>query len=197
MVRRRPALSTVLIIGAVYGAFSEGYDRLWTAHMLQNFAFPAIGGFQPIIWLSGVRITTMLLSAIAIESVRRRIDTTHHQSAARALFVIYAILGASVVSIGLADSFALVVLVSLSAALVRHMADPIYTAWVNQRLDPQVRATVISMSSQANALGQIAGGPGVGAIGTVWSLRAALVAAGLLLTPVLGLVRYTSEKHDG
>ncbi len=61
----------------------------------------------------------------------------------------------------------------------------------------QVRATVISMSSQSNALGQIAGGPGVGVIGTWWSLRAALVMAGLLLSPVLLLIRHTAIRHEG
>ncbi|MBL8055649.1 MAG: hypothetical protein JNK29_03070, partial [Anaerolineales bacterium] len=50
----------------------------------------------------------------------------------------------------------------------------------------EVRATVISMVGQSNALGQIGGGPGVGLIGRR-SLRAALVASGLLLTPILVL----------
>ena len=54
----------------------------------------------------------------------------------------------------------------------------------------------IQVSSQANALGQIAGGPAVGAIGTFWSLRAALLSSALLLTPVLGLIRYTARRHE-
>jgi DHA3 family tetracycline resistance protein-like MFS transporter len=58
-------------------------------------------------------------------------------------------------------------------------------AWVNQRLDSQVRATVISMSSQVDALGQIIGGPIVGAIGTLVSLRAALLSSAAILSPVL------------
>jgi len=42
----------------------------------------------------------------------------------------------------------------------------------------------------------MAGGPVVGAIGAFWSLRAALVAAGLMLSPVLLLVRYTAVRHE-
>lgn len=57
--------------------------------------------------------------------------------------------------------------------------------WLNLNLNPRVRATVLSLSGQANALGQFAGGPAVGAIGTVFSLRAALVVAGLLLSPAV------------
>ena len=35
---------------------------------------------------------------------------------------------------------------------------PLYTAWVNQRLNSQVRATILSMSSQVDACGQSRGG---------------------------------------
>jgi len=52
-----------------------------------------------------------------------------------------------------------------------------------------VRATVISMSSQVDAIGQIAGGPAVGWIGSAFSVQAALTVSGLLLTPVLPLYR--------
>jgi DHA3 family tetracycline resistance protein-like MFS transporter len=49
---------------------------------------------------------------------------------------------------------------------------------------------VISMRSQADALGQIAGGPIVGAVGNV-SLRAALAVSSVLLTPALWLYART------
>ena len=196
MVRRRPALLTILAIGAVFGAFSEGYDRLGTAHLLENFTFPAVGAFQPVVWLGALRIALLVLSTAAIEGVRRRLNTGYHLSVARAMFALYAVVAAGVLVFALAGSFALAVAATLVASVARRMSDPIWTAWVNQRLDPQVRATVISMSSQTNALGQIAVGPAVGAIGTLWSLRAALVASAALLAPVLALIRYTALNHE-
>ena len=51
----------------------------------------------------------------------------------------------------------------------------------------QVRVPVISMSGQVDAVGQIAGGPVVGWIGTRFSVRTALLASSLILTPVLAL----------
>ncbi len=80
---------------------------------------------------------------------------------------------------------ALAALVSVEP--LRRIRSPLYTAWVNQRLDPNVRATIISMSSQADALGQIVGGPILGLIATAVSLRAALVAAAVMLGPALAL----------
>jgi len=60
-----------------------------------------------------------------------------------------------------------------------------------------VRATVLSISSQANALGETGGGPVVGLIGTAFSLRAALVAAGVLLAPVVALYARTARQGEG
>jgi hypothetical protein len=50
------------------------------------------------------------------------------------------------------------------------------------------------MMGEVNALGQIAGGPPVGYIGTVFSLRAALTAVSIILSPVLLLFAYTTRK---
>jgi DHA3 family tetracycline resistance protein-like MFS transporter len=68
------------------------------------------------------------------------------------------------------------------------MNAPLATAWANQSLEPSVRATVFSMQSQADALGQIIGGPILGALATAFTLRAGLVGAGLILLPALFLL---------
>jgi hypothetical protein len=52
------------------------------------------------------------------------------------------------------------------------------------------------MSTQSNALGQIAGGPVVGAIGTVRSMRVALFVAGCALLPSLPLLARTLSKQS-
>jgi MFS transporter, DHA3 family, tetracycline resistance protein len=52
------------------------------------------------------------------------------------------------------------------------------------------------MSNQANAFGQIAGGPAIGAVGTFGGLRAALTFAGLVLSPAL-LLYARAIRHGG
>ena len=48
-----------------------------------------------------------------------------------------------------------------------------------------MRATVISMSSQVDALGQIAGGPLLGLAAQALGLQAGLLGSALLLSPAL------------
>jgi DHA3 family tetracycline resistance protein-like MFS transporter len=41
MVRRQRLLLALLGIGLFYGLYSEGFDRLWTPHLLESFALPS------------------------------------------------------------------------------------------------------------------------------------------------------------
>ena len=195
-IRRRPSLLTILSIGFIYGLYSEGLDRLWTKHILDNFAFPTLIELQPVVWIGLVRAVSMLLSVAAVEVVQRKVDTQSHSSIARALFFISAILIASLFGFALAGTLALALLFYWIIDVARDVIGPTYTAWVNQRLDSRVRATVISMSGQVDAIGQIAGGPVVGLIGNWLSVRAALIASSLILSPVLVLYRRAMRQDD-
>jgi DHA3 family tetracycline resistance protein-like MFS transporter len=59
---------------------------------------------------------------------------------------------------------------------------------VNQHTESSVRATVISMSSQIDALGQILGGPIVGAIGLALGIPVALTISAVILVTALPLL---------
>jgi MFS family permease len=72
--------------------------------------------------------------------------------------------------------------------LFRGVASPLFNTWITQSIDQRVRATVLSMVSQSDAIGQVAGGPVIGWIGTAISLRAALVTSAVLLMPAIPLV---------
>lgn len=184
MVQEKPMLSTILGIGLFYGIYSEGFDRLWTPFLL-TFTFPVIDGLTTVAWFGILRAGAILFGIAATEIARRRVDTSSEPSIRRAMFAISALMVTSLIAFTAAFNFAMAIAAYWAFSMLRQTTRPLYTAWVNQRLDPKVRATVISMSSQVDALGQIAGGPAVGVIGTVVSLRAALAASAALLSPVL------------
>jgi DHA3 family tetracycline resistance protein-like MFS transporter len=187
MVQRRPALKTILVIGLIYGLYSEGVDRLWTKHLLDNFTLPLAEALEPVVWIGVVRAVAMLLSVGSTEIVRRRINTDSPTSAARILLALTAFLVLSLVGFALAPTLVIALGAYWLVSAMRSAINPTYTAWVNQRLDPRVRATVLSMSGQVDAIGQVVGGPAVGSIGNLFSVRAALLASSLILTPSLAL----------
>jgi MFS transporter, DHA3 family, tetracycline resistance protein len=104
----------------------------------------------------------------------------------RTLFWLDAALLVSAVGVGLAGAFWLAVLAYFSARLMRSIAEPIFSTWLNRSVeDSSVRATVLSITNQADAVGQWTGGPAIGFVGSLLSIRAALVAGGMCMAPAL------------
>ncbi|MGD1991942.1 MAG: MFS transporter [Anaerolineae bacterium] len=200
LVGRQPLLLTVLGIGWFYGLYSEGFDRLWTPHLLENFSVPLVEGLDPVVWLGAVRGILLVICLAATEVARRRVDVSRSTPLARALMGNAAGIVLALVGFGLTRSFWLALVLYVAIGTLRSVRQPLHAAWFNQRIDdPQVRATMFSISGQVDAIGQIAGGPAVGAIGNR-SVRAALVTAALLLTPVLPLYTVAirrGERHLG
>ncbi|MGZ3585166.1 MAG: hypothetical protein ACXVCT_20680, partial [Ktedonobacterales bacterium] len=191
VVRQRPILLNILFIAAVFGMFSEGFDRLSTAHFLEDITLPTIGTLKPVVWFGMLSIGSVPLQLIASEIMRRRLDMSSHTAVARTLLAINMLLIVSICGFALAGNFPLAVAMFWSAGVLRNAHAPLYTAWLNQHIDSRVRATLISVSGQADALGQIAGGPLVGTIGLFASLRVALAVSGLILLPALPLFART------
>lgn len=193
MMRIRPALISILAIGFFYGVYSEGFDRLWVALMLDRFTFPL---FQPVVWFGMINMGELGFSAIALSIVKKRLDLAGNRALIRAL--IFASIGLTL-SLGLfAFSGRLWLAVALlwSIGILRHIIYPLHTAWINQKLDSRVRATVISMAGQVDAIGQIAGGPGVGVIARRISMPIGILTSSLLLTPVLALLGRQYKKNS-
>jgi DHA3 family tetracycline resistance protein-like MFS transporter len=191
LVRLRPVLLTILLISAVVGVNSESFDRLWTPHLLENFTFPVLGQLEPVVWFGIISAVGMLLTIGAAEIARRRVDTDSHQAVVRAMLGITGLFIVGMSFFALTTNFALAIVTLWIIDALRATLGPLYLAWVNQHVESKVRATVLSMSSQSNAIGQMVGGPAVGAVGVVTSLRVALVVGALLLTPAMALYART------
>ena len=193
--RRQPVLLVLLAIGLFYGLYSEGLDRLWTAHLLENFIPPFPAEIEPVVWIGGLNAFNSLLGMGVQELARRRVNLQRAERIARALLVFAAGIVLALVGFVLAKSFWLAVGLYVMISVLRGVTHPLQTAWINLRVDdPEVRATTFSVYSQVDAIGQIAGGPVVGWIGNA-SIRAALVIAGLVLAPVLPLYRLAQRSE--
>jgi DHA3 family tetracycline resistance protein-like MFS transporter len=187
LVRQSPLLVTVFAITACYGLASEGFERLWVAHFDVNLGFPAVGDLEPVVWLGAVRMGSALIGIGAVEVVRRFLKPTSHETVSRTLFLIYAVQLASFLAFALTESFVIGMLMFWSVVSMARAFHPLQVAWINQNVDPSVRATMLSMNSQVDAAGQILGGPPLGAIGSLGSLRAALLSAAAVMAVAVPL----------
>jgi MFS transporter, DHA3 family, tetracycline resistance protein len=186
-LRSNPLLLVFVGIAAAAGASSEGFDRLWEAHLLTSFSFPEVGSLQPVVWFGVLNAVGALLGIVAIQAVVR-LDVNDDRRVARVLIVLQCGWVLSVFVFGLSSSFVVAALAFWCKRVVDSMSEPLFNAWQTRVIPSEVRATVLSALGQGDALGQVVGGPFVGAIGTVISIRAAMVAASVLHTGVLALL---------
>lgn len=192
LVRSRPLLLGIIGIALVFGAHSEGFDRLWEAHFLRDIHFPHVFHATAVVWFGAINVGVALLLAGLFQVVMRRVDLSDHTEVARVLLAVNAVLMVAVVIFGLAGSFTLAVGAFALARVMRQLSSPLSVVWLNQQVsDSRVRATVLSLRGGADAVGQSAIGPVVGLVGTLVSLRAAIVTAGLILLPALPLFAWT------
>jgi DHA3 family tetracycline resistance protein-like MFS transporter len=193
LIRARRILMLIMFAALIHGAFSEGFDRLWTAHLLGNFSLPPLGAFDEVVWFGVISAVSMPLTLIATEVLRRHLDFSDSRRVASVLITVYAALICSVLLFSLGEGFGVVLLGLWLAQAARAIRNPLMEAWINQHAESSARATVLSIHGQADALGQIAGGPVVGAVGLLSSARIAISLSALLLLPIIPVFRRTQN----
>ncbi len=188
-IKRSPTLLLLVLVGVVIGTFSEGYDRLSTAHLLRSFEFPRPFGFEPVVVFGAAGATGSLLSILAVRVVEKTVDTERAEHIGNALALTSFLILVATLAFALTGNVVLAILMYVSLMPLRTVSDPLTTAWINRHVGSASRATVLSMHGQSDALGQMAGGPGVGLIGREFGLRIAIGVTALLLAPAVWLYR--------
>lgn len=186
-VRGSKVLILILCISAVYGLASEGFDRLWDMHLIKDIGFPGGMNIDAAAWFGIINAVSMLLSITAGEVIKRSLTSKGKDAGIWLLYVVNILMVGSVVGFGLAGNFALAVSALWANHILNRINGPIYRAYTNKHLNTEVRATVLSMSGQVNALGQIIGGPIIGIIASKVSVAFAIVVTGFILAPVVFL----------
>ena len=195
-VRAHPVLLLILATAALHGASTEGFDRLSDLHVLCDIRLPGVSGacgdgsfdvgFGLIVWFGLLDGVAMLLGIAGLQVVKR-IHLDGHSRGAQVLAMIDLSLIATVVLFALVGEFWLAAGAFWLVGALRSVREPIFTAWINQGLDPATRATINSLGAQADAIGQAGGGPVLGLIARGASIPGAVVVSGLLRAPALVL----------
>jgi DHA3 family tetracycline resistance protein-like MFS transporter len=193
-VRAKPHLMNIVFIGLFYGIYSEGFDRLWVKHLLDTFELPVIFGNNQVAFFAALRVAGTVLTIFAVRFVEKRVDSSSPLAIGRAVLIVTAGISLAMFGFALSQFLILSLVLYLIIDALRDVHIPLQTAWVNQKLDSKVRATVHSMFGQVDAIGQMLGGPIVAVIAAFGSAVASLVTSSLLLTPALFFIRRANSQ---
>ncbi len=191
-----PVIVLLAGVEVFMGASSEAFDRLKEAHFLRDVGLPAVGSLDPVVWFGLFWLVGMLLNIAAIGSLIKSVERGGRKTVAYFLFGFTAIELVAMLFFALTGSTWLAIAALLGVFFCRNMQGPLYDTWLNEQItDSSVRATVISLTGQANAIGQAGGGPVLGAVGNVWGIRAALTVGAAAIAPALGLYARAIAHH--
>jgi len=188
----------ILLVGVqlFMGMSAEAFDRLKEAHVLRDVGLPAVGDFDPVVWFGILWLAGLVLGFVATGWLIKRFERHGRRFVTSALFALTALEMVTMLVFALTGATWLAIAALLGVFFARDLASPLYTIWLNSQItESSVRATVLSISGQANAIGQAGGGPVLGAIGNVWGIRAALAAGSLVIAPALWLYGRAIAHH--
>lgn len=196
LIRATPVLVLIVAITFFQGMSSEALDRLWEAHFLTNVGVPSLFGLDVVVWFGLIAAASLVLAFAVAQPLVSRLSTLDRGGMARVLLGLDAVLIAAMLAFALAGSFALALGAYLVTRLVRSLGGPVQAAWVNANVESsRIRATVISLTNLGDSTGEWAGGPGLGVIGNVFGIRAALAAGAAVLLPSIGLFGRAVRHH--
>ena len=172
------------------------WDKLATCPTTRYFTFPPIpwGGDPLVSWFAIMRVLGLSLSLLVTEWVKRSLDTSDNIKVARLLSGVYGIISLGLLIFAWSKDFYLAIGATLLEDIMRSLTGPLIDTWVNKYIESKVRATMLSMTSQLDAFGQIFGGPLVGFIGNLHSIKAALTTSAFLVLPSVPLYRKTIHQ---
>jgi DHA3 family tetracycline resistance protein-like MFS transporter len=186
-LRGRPLIVTILAITVVLGLSGEGVARLWQVHFLRDIGLPSFAGLSPVLWFGLISGGSSLIEIGVTWVIRRKLDLENHSHVGRLLFVFTAVKVLALGGFALAANLYVAIGFIWVAGVMGQAFSPVQRAWLNQSLDPSNRATLFSVDGQADALGQVVGGPIIGVVASGISIRAALVTTAALLAFALPL----------
>lgn len=197
LARQRRVVRTLIAISLVVGLASEAFDRLNQVSILDRFDFPRIlGSDDPVMMFGLSSLVGTALGLLATELLRRhRPESLGAGTPARLLAGLAAVQVGTTIGFVLMGNLWLAFGMLWLRGIAGTLIGPISAAWMNRNLDSALRATVISMEGQANAIGQVVGGPPLGWIGSRVSVSTAIVASGIVLSPIVAL--YSSLRDRG
>lgn len=193
-IRGKSILMLMVGMSLLYGLYSEGLDRLWTAHFIQNIGFSKILEIKPVVWIGIINGCAMVLSILVVQYVKKRMNGTEEMEKLRMLVGINLLMVISIVLFGLSGNFNIALSMYLTFYITRIVNGPLYRAWMSKNIKSEVRATVLSTYGQIDAFGQIIGGPLIGFIAVKTSISTAIVVSGIILSPIIIILIYVKRQ---
>ncbi|CAM3938573.1 MFS transporter [Mesobacillus zeae] len=188
----------LFLIALIFGLYSEGFDRLWISHFMEETHLSSLTEGNLVAIMGGIQFVVVLFSFAALYFISR---SSLHQQLRRiyvALFIGSFLIITSLIGFALSHHIIGLLAFYIIIQVSRSVMSPLEDIWLNKIIpDSSTRATFFSVKGQVDAIGQISGGPVIGLIASSYTIKTAITASAILLTPVLFLYILILKKFRG
>ncbi len=154
-IKANNVLYIMLFIMLCYGLYSEGIDRTYELHILDNLNFRTILTVEPIWIIAFVNTSTAIASTAILEVVKRHLDKSKHLAFYAMSFNIVMIF--ALITFAYANSY-IALLGFVIFTVSRQGMYPLLNAIIVKNTPKKIKATILSSFSQLDAIGQLLSG---------------------------------------
>ena len=193
-IRASPVLVMLAVAIFLAGGASEAYDRYADKYLLVDLGTPAWPGWSGLTWMAVLACTSALLGIVVPWWFQRRHRHLDEPDQRRWIVWLIGAQVAGLVTMALTGSFVIAAVATLVIDRVRSLCGGLLAAWIVPLTPRRHRATVLSTFEQTDSISQVTIGPGLGVIGQVAGIPAALAASAVLLAPSALAVRLAGRR---
>ncbi|MFD2446979.1 MFS transporter [Bacillus sp. CGMCC 1.16607] len=188
-------LRILFLIALLFGFYSEGFDRLWMSHFIDEANLSTFTGSKLVLFMGGLELITVLISFGTLHYMGKSSIYEKQKYIYISLFIGSFLIIGSLLGFAFSTSIVSLLIFYIVIQMSRQSMNPLMDIWLNKLIvDSRTRATFFSVKGQIDAIGQIGGGPVIGFIATNFMIKTAFVICAILLAPVLFLYYLVMKK---
>ncbi|MFS0779646.1 hypothetical protein ABC255_27140 [Neobacillus sp. 3P2-tot-E-2] len=185
----------LFLIALFFGLYSEGFDRLWIPHLIEQSGLSNLSESQLVLLMGGVQFIVVLFTLAALHLID---NSSIHQQLKHiyvALFIGSILIIGALIGFAFTTAAVGLLIFYIIIQISRSFMYPLESVWLNKIIpDSSTRATFFSVKGQVDAIGQIGGGPVIGVVASNFTIKIAVMVSAIILMPVLFLYRNIMKK---
>jgi MFS transporter, DHA3 family, tetracycline resistance protein len=185
----------LFLIALFFGFYSEGFDRLWIPHFIEQSGLSNLLDSELVLLMGGVQFIVVLLTFAALHFIDHSSIHQHLNQIYVALFIGSILIIGSLIGFAFTTFIIGLLIFYIIIQISRSIMYPLETVWLNKIIpDSSTRATFFSVKGQVDAIGQIGGGPVIGYLAVSFTIKTAIIVSTIILMPVLFLYKMIMKK---
>jgi MFS transporter, DHA3 family, tetracycline resistance protein len=185
----------LFLIALFFGFYSEGFDRLWIPHFIEQSGLSNLLDSELVLLMGGVQFIVVLLTFAALHFIDHSSIHQHLNQIYVALFIGSILIIGSLIGFAFTTFAVGLLIFYIIIQISRSIMYPLETVWLNKIIpDSSTRATFFSVKGQVDAIGQIGGGPVIGYLAVSFTIKTAIIVSTIILMPVLFLYKMIMKK---